>query len=307
MEGPLLLSCANADSALKVSSVRGGEVRHRLFPGQTLAQCDVDWQNSVIAVCMSSTIALVDPQTLDVRHTLEFNAWNVLFLSQSPLLLCGGNRGEMLLFNTDTMTDVSRKKYHSDTIRGFAQSPNNALIASSSDDRTIFVMHTETLEVVAHLRGHEKFVMSMLFKPDNNTLISCSMDHSINVWDVAASSVVKRLNLHSDHVWMLSFTRDGTRFLSASSDHRLAVWDAVTYENLSVVMFDANVYSVVCSPVSEAVFVGVQNTGVFELDLATQERYSHAGEIWGLSCTRVPIESSKVVGVQFVDVDLETV
>ena len=73
---------------------------------------------------------------------------------------------------------------HRDGVFDMAWSPDGKVLASASNDRTIWLWDLDT-GTVRILRGHFGSVESVAFSPDGATLTSVSSDDTVRRWDIA--------------------------------------------------------------------------------------------------------------------------
>lgn len=73
---------------------------------------------------------------------------------------------------------------HSSVITDLAVSPDNSLLASSSEDRNIRIWDPRTGASLAVLRGHGLLVNLIRFAPAESILASASEDGTCRVWDL---------------------------------------------------------------------------------------------------------------------------
>ena len=63
-------------------------------------------------------------------------------------------------------------------------SPNDKLIASSSQDKTIKIWTSNNLMMSMTLNGHKKGVWDITFSPVDKLLVSASGDKTLKVWNL---------------------------------------------------------------------------------------------------------------------------
>jgi WD40 repeat protein len=76
---------------------------------------------------------------------------------------------------------------HTDGVNGCAFSPDGALLATASDDRTIRLWQLPDGTAHAVLTGHASWVIRCAFSPDGSLLASASNDGTVRLWHVASS------------------------------------------------------------------------------------------------------------------------
>ena len=72
-------------------------------------------------------------------------------------------------------------------------SPNDKLIASSSQDKTIKIWNSSDLMLVQTLNGHKKGVWDCAFSPVDKLLVSASGDKTIKVWNLSNGTCIATL------------------------------------------------------------------------------------------------------------------
>ena len=69
-------------------------------------------------------------------------------------------------------------------------SPNDKLIASASQDKSIKIWNSSDLKLLNELKGHKRGVWDIQFSQAEKQLVSASGDHLIKVWDLNNSSCI---------------------------------------------------------------------------------------------------------------------
>ena len=154
-------------------------------------------------------------------------------------------------------------------ITSVAASPDGAILAAASDNRTVKLWDAKTYQELATLDGHADTVSSVAFSPVctgqssaagcETRLATASYDGSAKVWslertpDTGSESLfakeVQTLDGHTDWIRDVAFSPDGSRLATASDDQTAKVWDAATGEELiTLVGHDDFVSGVTFSP-----------------------------------------------------------
>lgn len=84
---------------------------------------------------------------------------------------------------------------HSRAVRAIAYSPDDKLLASSSDDQTIRVWEIQT-QKYHQFQQHTQGVESLSFSPQDPVLASSSEDETIKIWDLQRDECRKTLKIH---------------------------------------------------------------------------------------------------------------
>ena len=169
---------------------------------------------------------------LVIPDTFVF-AYSVAFSPDGTLIAAGTTRDSassgthgnaVLLWSLDgTWQEKAILKGHADWVRSVAFSPDGALIASASNDRTARVWEVASGDEVLTL-PHETWVQTVAFSPDGTLIVTGCEDGIVRLWDAATGAPVVELAGHSDSVNGVAFSPDGTLIASASNDETVRLW-----------------------------------------------------------------------------------
>lgn len=93
-------------------------------------------------------------------------------------------------------------------------SPDGAMLAAGSADRTCKLWRTATGELVRTFYGHTLSIVSVAFQPDGRRLMTGGLDHSVKFWDVATGKVLRTLTSPDGTVSAVALS--GTRLVTAT-------------------------------------------------------------------------------------------
>ncbi|KAE8306283.1 quinon protein alcohol dehydrogenase-like superfamily [Aspergillus transmontanensis] len=119
---------------------------------------------------------------------------------------------------------------HSAYVLSVAFSPDNQLLASSSQDSTIKLWDPNTGELRQTLKGHSASVLSVAFSSDGRLLASGSNDETIELWDPNTGELRHTLKGHCASVLSVAFSSDSQLLASGSQDRTIKLWDPNTGE-----------------------------------------------------------------------------
>jgi WD40 repeat protein len=101
---------------------------------------------------------------------------------------------------------------HTDAITSLAFSPDGALVASGSRDKTVRVWSLETGAVIATVPDAKQHPASLAFSPDSKQLLIADAELEVRVADVATGKVLRSW-LHPDQLARVAFDAEGARVL----------------------------------------------------------------------------------------------
>ena len=117
---------------------------------------------------------------------------------------------------------------HEKDINAVAVAPNDKIIASASQDKTIKLWSVPDLNLIATLRGHKRGIWSVAFSPADQILASASGDNTIRLWAVSPSAgynCIRTFEGHDSSVLSVRFIRQGMQLLSVGADGLLKLWN----------------------------------------------------------------------------------
>ncbi|RIA92210.1 WD40-repeat-containing domain protein [Glomus cerebriforme] len=104
-------------------------------------------------------------------------------------------------------------------------SPDNKILALSTDNDKIYLFDVETAKIVHKLTGHSgNPIRSLDFTPDGKHLISGSDDETINIYDVKHGNQISKCTGHEGYVMCVAAASDNKHFVSGSTDCKIKLW-----------------------------------------------------------------------------------
>jgi WD40 repeat protein len=120
---------------------------------------------------------------------------------------------------------------HKESVNAVAFSPDGALLATTSSDKTTRLWDTSTGQTVRALIGHTEMVGRIVkFSPDGALIATQSHDRTARLWSTATGQLVHTLLGHTENVVGVTFSPDGNILATASQDNTARLWSTATGE-----------------------------------------------------------------------------
>ena len=114
-------------------------------------------------------------------------------------------------------------KKHKGPVYALALNPDGTRIATSAEDKLIYLWDVSTGEIQKTYEGHLHPAKYLEFSSDGRYLISAAATE-IRIWDLT-NDTWRDYKKHVTHVYNVTFNMDASRFLSASLKTKFNLWD----------------------------------------------------------------------------------
>ena len=116
---------------------------------------------------------------------------------------------------------------HQKSINCVKFSPNDKLIASGSQDKTVKIWTAKELKLVTELKGHMKGIWDLEFSPTDKMIVTVSGDRLLKVWNIAGEKgeCVATLQGHYEQLIKVKWLNSGLQLASASVDGVVKLWN----------------------------------------------------------------------------------
>ncbi|CAL5223055.1 g5512 [Coccomyxa viridis] len=126
-------------------------------------------------------------------------------------------------------------RFHNDSVRKVALSPNDMKFVTASDDSTLKVWDFKSMKPERTLTGHGGDVKACDWHPTKSAIASGSKDATVKLWDArAGDACLSTLELHKGPITQVQWNLNGNWLLSSSRDQQLVVFDARMMRKLAV-------------------------------------------------------------------------
>jgi WD40 repeat protein len=155
------------------------------------------------------------------------------FSSDGRLILVGGYRGMVQLYETTTGKEIKSFIGHAAPVNSVAFSSDDSLILSGSGDfhdkdYSARLWDAKTGIEIRKFEGHTLDVNSVAFSPDDQLALTGSADKTAILWDVKTGKEVRRFMGHIDGITAALFSPDGRLVLTVSEDQTARLWRTST-------------------------------------------------------------------------------
>ncbi|XP_030755318.1 transducin beta-like protein 3 [Sitophilus oryzae] len=200
----LSLTTCRSNHSLLLSSSKDNSIRLWQFDGATAKCVGVGKRHT-------GSVGSVTFSNLSSEFCVSASQDTCLKLWEIPQDIINKN-GKDLSLNC-THTAIAHQK----EINSVAVSPNDKIIASASQDKTVKLWN-ERLELMGVLKGHKRGVWCVRFSPVDQVVLTSSADCTVKLWSVVNFNCLKTLDGHESSVLKVEFLTKGLQIVSAGAD-----------------------------------------------------------------------------------------
>ncbi len=137
--------------------------------------------------------------------------------------------------------------WHSSYATNVAFSPDGSMLASTGNDRVIYLWDLAKKEKIRKFEGHTAKVNTVAFNPDGTSIASGSWDNTVRVWEVATGKELYNFeSFHTDAVEQVQFSLTEPFLISGARDGFVNIFNVDNGEKM--VQYDTGntrVYNVI--------------------------------------------------------------
>mmetsp|Transcript_5657 Transcript_5657/g.11742 ORF Transcript_5657/g.11742 Transcript_5657/m.11742 type:complete len:1031 (+) Transcript_5657:13-3105(+) len=158
--------------------------------------------------------------TVSADRTLK--RWNLP--GAQPLVEAASTEEEL------SLKSLVSARAHEKDINVVSVAPNDSLVATGSQDKTIKIWNSSDLRLKGTLSGHRRGVWDCQFSPFDRVLASAGGDKTVKLWSLSDFSCVRNFQGHLSSVLRVRFLNCGMQLASSGADGLIKVYTIRTNE-----------------------------------------------------------------------------
>lgn len=129
-----------------------------------------------------------------------------------------------------SLRSLNSVRAHEKDINIVSVAPNDSLVATGSQDRTVKLWNSSDLSLRGTIRGHKRGVWDCQFSPFDRVLATCSGDRTVKLWSLSDLSCVRTFQGHAASTLRVRFLSGGLQLMSSGADGLVKLWTIRTNE-----------------------------------------------------------------------------
>jgi len=125
---------------------------------------------------------------------------------------------------------IASTRAHEKDINIVTVAPNDSLIATGSQDKTVKLWRSSDLSLQGTLYGHKRGVWDCQFSPFDRVIATASVDQTVKLWSLSSCDCLRTFQGHTSSVLRVRFLTAGLQLLSAGADGLVKLWTIRTNE-----------------------------------------------------------------------------
>lgn len=184
-------------------------------------------------------------------------------------------------------------KGHYLTINALAISPDNQIVASGGDEKTVILWNLKTGKQIYTFFGLNGTVQAIDLSPNGKTILAGGFDNTISSWDLATKKYLGALfpannygyhaTSHQGRICALAYSPNQKFIVSSSGDKTIKIWSCLTKKLIKTLAgHNDTVWSVAVTPDSQIIASGSsdQTIRVWHLNHNKAPQIIHGYQGW---------------------------
>jgi len=147
--------------------------------------------------------------------------------ADKDLLLAGSRGNAVSVWSLDKRAELTNWG-HSAEINCIAYSPDGAVLATGSDDRSVRVWDVRNGKELYCLLGHRQRVLSVAFSADGRMIASGAQDGTVKLWKADSGACIRTIRVSEARVTCVRFAPLSDQLVSCGYDQPVRFWEPVT-------------------------------------------------------------------------------
>ncbi|KZW00565.1 WD40 repeat-like protein [Exidia glandulosa HHB12029] len=130
------------------------------------------------------------------------------------------------------LQSLTTQKAHEKDINSLDVSPNDKLLATGSQDKTVKIFAIEyrgtrggEIKALGVCKGHKRGVWNVRFGRTERVLATGSGDKTVKMWNLEDFTCIKTFEGHTNSVLRVDFVSDSLQLMSSASDGLVKLWN----------------------------------------------------------------------------------
>jgi len=132
--------------------------------------------------------------------------------------------------NVRNLVAIASTRAHDKDINVVSVAPNDSLIATGSQDKTVKLWRSSDLSLLGTLVGHKRGVWDCQFSPLDRVVATASVDQTVKLWSLSSFDCLRTFQGHTSSVLRVRFLTAGLQLASSGADGLVKLWTIRTNE-----------------------------------------------------------------------------
>mmetsp|Transcript_8312 Transcript_8312/g.15661 ORF Transcript_8312/g.15661 Transcript_8312/m.15661 type:complete len:1054 (+) Transcript_8312:36-3197(+) len=124
----------------------------------------------------------------------------------------------------DELQVFASVRAHDKDINIVSVAPNDSLVATGSQDKTVKLWNSTDLSLKGTLKGHKRGIWDCQFSMHDRVIATCSGDKTVKLWSLGDYSCVRTFQGHSSSALRVRFLSGGLQLMSCDAEGLVRLW-----------------------------------------------------------------------------------